>query len=352
MVATKPDFKPILIVQTAFLGDLVLTTALFKNLRQLWPGHPLILVCRQGVGSWVRDLKLVEEIFEIKKGNAKSYRRLKNHLSSRSFFRIYCPHQSLRSAMFVRALRAEKKIGFKTWTSFFTLDTAVVRNLELPDALRQLSLLGSEFPELQEKISQYAKEFPSSMIGPVPAWSSLDCRDSIPDCRIPTDVVIFPGSVWATKQWTLNGFQELTAKFLARGNQVTLMGGPQEKKLGEAIAQTSPEVKNLIGSTGLLETLSLLKNAKLVISNDSGGQHLASLAGVPTVSIFGPTVLSLGYRPWNPQTKVVEMTTLSCRPCGKHGHQKCPLGTHECMQKISSNRVLEAALQFFKTPEL
>jgi heptosyltransferase-2 len=80
---------------------------------------------------------------------------------------------------------------------------------------------------------------------------------------------------------------------------------------------------------------------KVVVSNDSGAMHLASVAEVPTVAIFGPTVLEFGYQPWNNMSAVVENKEINCRPCGKHGHEKCPIGTHVCMTSISANQVLE-----------
>jgi len=70
--------------------------------------------------------------------------------------------------------------------------------------------------------------------------------------------------------------------------------------------------------------------------------HLGSTAGTPTVSIFGPTILEFGYRPWNARAEIVQID-LSCRPCGKHGAKKCPLGTHACMKGISSRVVITAA---------
>jgi len=60
--------------------------------------------------------------------------------------------------------------------------------------------------------------------------------------------------------------------------------------------------------------------------------------GTPLVSIFGPTTPSQGYTPWNKKSRVVEIP-LDCRPCGAHGHNKCPIGTHDCMKKISPEMV-------------
>jgi heptosyltransferase-2 len=126
------------------------------------------------------------------------------------------------------------------------------------------------------------------------------------------------------------------------------MGGPGEEELCEKIGQQIPGALNLAGRTSLLETTTVLSGAKLVVTNDSGGQHLAALSGVPTVAVFGPTVPEFGFIPWNKQAQVVENKTLACRPCGKHGHQICPIGTHICMTSITADQVVEKALLVLK----
>jgi heptosyltransferase-2 len=79
------------------------------------------------------------------------------------------------------------------------------------------------------------------------------------------------------------------------------------------------------------------------VCNDSGAQHLAGLVGTPTVSIFGPTVPQQGFVPWNPNVQLIENKNLKCRPCGKHGPESCPIGTHECMNSIKPDQVLSSS---------
>ena len=118
------------------------------------------------------------------------------------------------------------------------------------------------------------------------------------------------------------------------------MGGPGEEELATRISKLIPGSLNLAGKTSPLESLQVLAQADVVVTNDSAGQHMAALVGAPTVSVFGPTVLEFGYRPWNSKAKIVERKGLACRPCGKHGHHKCPIGTHECMKKITATEVI------------
>jgi heptosyltransferase-2 len=93
-----------------------------------------------------------------------------------------------------------------------------------------------------------------------------------------------------------------------------------------------------------------MTKAEALICNDSGLMHLASVAGLPTVAVFGPTTIALGYRPWQNQARVVERE-LFCRPCGKHGHVRCPLNTHECMKSISESQVLKEFRKVYKVPD-
>jgi heptosyltransferase-2 len=342
--------KPILLIQTAFLGDLLLAIPLLKHIRLVWPEHPLFLVCRSGVGDLLLRLKLVDQVFEVQKGSAESYQKVQNQLATQNFEAILCPHQSLRSSLLVRALQSDLKIGFRSWWNFLIFDQRIVKNAGLPEALRQLSLLTNVSDEVKTNLTQYAKNHSIRNMSEIPAWAEMKLEDRIllveaegilfrHSVKRPF-VCLFPGSVWPTKQWTKQGFIDVGNDFSQQGFQVLIMGGAGEEELGGQVAQAIPRSVNLVAQTKLHETLAILAGSQLVISNDSAGQHLAAVAGVPTVSIFGPTVLELGFRPWNNQARIVEKADLFCRPCGKHGHKKCPLGTHECMKSISSQQVL------------
>jgi heptosyltransferase-2 len=229
----------------------------------------------------------------------------------------------------------------------------------LPDALRQLSLLTFLSEDIKKGIADYLSQRPEKL-----HLDDLVHRYKIPDTQymglkrrilshpdtqkvmqkfriIPHSVFISPGSVWNTKKWTKEGFRELAQK-ISQSKPVILIGSPDERELCTEISQGLENVTNLAGQTSLFELLVLLTYGSVLISNDSGSMHLASVAETPTVAVFGPTVLELGYQPWNNLSLVVENKTLDCRPCGKHGHDKCPIGTHECMKSISADQVLQA----------
>ncbi|MEZ0391441.1 MAG: glycosyltransferase family 9 protein [Pseudobdellovibrionaceae bacterium] len=297
----------------------------------------------------------MEKIYEIQKKDKASYKAALQALSSWEFDLLLSPHESLTSALFARKVKAKTKIGFRSWWNFAFFGERIRKEKSLPDALRQMSLLQEHDPTLKKQLQDFRRqdlEWPRQgkrQLSPVPEWaspqatfsssfSSLQEKHQLP-ARF---ICLFPGSVWKTKQWTEAGFIEVGQKLSQEGHFILVMGGPGEEELAQRIAQQIPNSKSLAGQTSLQESLSLLARASVVITNDSAGQHMAALVQAATVSIFGPTVLDFGYRPWNSKAIVVERKGLGCRPCGKHGHHKCPIGTHECMKSIQAAEVLKA----------
>jgi len=294
----------------------------------------------------MQNLRLVDRVLEVEKGNSRSYRDVKRQLQNTHLELIVCAHESVRSALLVFGLRADAKRGYAKFWNHLVFNQRVRRDLRLPEALRQLQLIGFADPRLRQDLENYAHNNSLATLGPVPTWASMQVVDQslASGGQKSLRIGIFPGSVWATKRWTVEGFAELIRKLTQQGFNVVLMGSPAEESIGAEIAGLVPpgSFENLIGRHSLWDTLQEIRNCNVIVSNDSGGQHLAAVAGVATVAIFGPTVLSLGYRPWNPQTSVVEVVGLSCRPCGLHGHKVCPIGTHDCMKGISAEQVMVA----------
>lgn len=359
-----------IVYQTAFIGDLLLSIPLILQLRKGHPGDPIHLVCRKGFGSFFSELSLVERVFEVDKSEGtESYRRLLKDLSAERYARVWCVHESIRSALVVRRINAQKRVGFSHWWNSGFFDLRVKRPLQLPEVLRQLTLLASDDQDLAAKMAdlkQYENptelsSWDSTETPSIPIWASMDLMDKgILDLaarekvaaeaqyqRRQLDlerrdyVVIAPGSVWPTKRWTLAGYSDLVKELTRKNFGVVLTGSKQERDLCEQIALAEPSVKNWAGRTSLFSTFAIMTQSSFFVGNDSGASHLAVCASIPVVTQFGPTTLKLGYRPWSDRAQVVQ-ENLKCRPCGKHGARVCPLGTHECMERIKSQHVLMA----------
>ena len=103
-----------LVIQTAFLGDLILAVPLLQRLKKLFPDDLLIVMCKSGLGEFLLKEHLVDEIVEVEKGNAASYRQAQAKLSGHHIRNLYCVHRSIRSLLFAAGIKAEKKIGFSS----------------------------------------------------------------------------------------------------------------------------------------------------------------------------------------------------------------------------------------------
>lgn len=337
-----------LYIQTAFLGDLLLSIPTLKHIRYWSPQSQVTLMCRKGLGSTMKELGICDEVIEVTSSNKAEVAR---GLKDRTFHTLFCPHQSLSSHRIVKSLKAEQKIGYKKiWNgSFFT--KRVERNLLWPEAIRQLQLLGSVYESVDIHLESFAQK-PESF----PQWAEMSLNhfpwtesklqklalEKLPGFRVDHPYLcLAPGSVWPTKRWKSEHFIKVATHFARENYQILILGSPEERELCDRIHKQIPNSFSLAGHLDIIQSMMFLWKAKALIANDSGAMHMASVVRCPTVALFGPTVQELGYKPWNPQAVVVEDQSLLCRPCGQHGTKTCPIGTHACMKNLKPSYVAE-----------
>lgn len=348
------------------MGDTLLTIPLVKALKL--EGHRIQLICREGLGSFFEQLSLFDSVIEIRKGNSKSYEAALGLLHPK--FELISPHESPRSQLFAMKARRRgiRTVGyssnlFMSPLACLSYSASVKRPMPLPEALRQLALLevstSTNSKIWRDRIEGFqnvqkmsgGRDGQGQLIA-VPEWASMelpilsDRKQRSPQVR--KSAVLAPGSVWATKRWTIQGFAEVGVALAKKGLALKIIGTKEESGVCEEVAtairkkKTEPlDIDVLAGQISLWQAAEVIADASIAITNDSGAMHLAAVAGTPTVTVFGPTVLDFGYRPWSNRARVVEPNVeLRCRPCGKHGSQKCPIGTHECMTGIDAARVI------------
>lgn len=335
------------VIQTAFLGDLILSIPLLTAIKEKFPNDNLVLICKSGLGAFFLNSKIVDQVFEVKKGDRSSYKKIITELNQLAIDNVFCVHRSLRSQLMALQIKAKRKIGFRSWAGFFIFKDQIPFQQAWPEALRQLNILTTVDEKVKSQLSSQDWTYLNKPdgTGKLPLlpneftvqkyFSSMNQKEK--------KVALFPGSVWATKKWTEQGFATVANSFLQQGYQVYLMGGPDEKELCLTIQMLCPGTQVLAGQLSIVQSIDFIRSCQLVIANDSAPTHMAAFQNVPVVSIFGPTTLDLGFRPWSSQAVIVENNNLNCRPCGKHGPQRCPLGHHHCMKHIDAATVFQAA---------
>lgn len=156
------------------------------------------------------------------------------------------------------------------------------------------------------------------------------------------------GAAHATKRLPENKLFELCEKL---AYPTVLLGGPAEAAIGEQIAQLGPNLYNGCGKLSLNQSATIVKQARLVITHDTGLMHIAAAFRRPILSIWGNTVPEFGMTPYygwsepSPTSERFEVANLACRPCSKIGYATCPKGHFRCMQNQPLDRILAAAEQ-------
>ncbi|MCM2304936.1 MAG: lipopolysaccharide heptosyltransferase II [Elusimicrobia bacterium] len=334
-----PGFKKVLVMQTAFLGDSLLTLPLLRRLKEVLPGATVTVLTLAKTADIFRGTPWVDEVLIDDKrgrhGGLAGPWAIAAELRSRGFDLAVIPHRSFRSALIARLSGMPRRIGFDSSAGRFLLTDAVPFSWDMHDLERNLSLT----------LPLGAAGAPSSGESRYVAPPAVSAKLS---ALLPSGPLagVHPGSAWATKRWLPERFAELCVRLKADGITPVLVGGPDDKALGASIARECGAL-DLVGKTDLEDLKALMGRLSVFVTNDSGPMHLAAAAGVPVVAIFGATTRELGFFPYGPGHRVVE-ADLACRPCGLHGARECPEGHFLCMRLLTVDRVHAACRELLK----
>ena len=334
----KPE--NILIIQTAFIGDIVLTIPMLKRLKDRFPGTRLTMLTTPAGGGLMTGQPCLDDVILFDKRNAdrglRGLARLSGSLRDRKFDMVISPHRSFRSSIIARMTGSPERIGYRENSLSFLYTSRVRRNPALHEVERIMALLEPVKPGLSAEPFDLGLELSEDDMGHA---DDFIAAAGAAGKRI---VAVCPGSNWATKMWTEDGFAGLCNGLEKMGRTPMILGDSRDGHLGKVIAsRAGGAVIDATGKTGLRLFASILRRSGLLVCNDSGPGHIARAVGTPVVAVFGPTVTGFGFVPYGGQVRVVEVNGLKCRPCDPHGPAVCPIGTHECMESISAGEVLD-----------
>ncbi len=334
--------KRYLIIQTAFLGDAILTEPMIETIKANESSSFVgIVVIPQNLDVFSLNPKVDVIIPYDKHGADNGIVGFKKILSTIKEYRFSCvisPHTSFRSTLLSYLSGIPKRIGFKEADISFLYTDRVKKpeNLHQVDKnLRLLEPLG--FKNIVREIRLYWSEESKKMVESVFEAHSVNSNDKI--------VVVSPSSVWPTKRWPKEYFRELVKMLAEQGLKVVLIGTERDKEISQFVKNGDERVIDLTGKTGIKDLFYLIAWAKLLISNDSAPVHIASAYNTPTIDIYGPTVPEFGFYPLSEKHKIIQVEDLPCRPCSKHGSVSCKKKHFRCMRDIKPELVLEAALE-------
>jgi heptosyltransferase-2 len=321
----------ILIVQTAFIGDVILVTPLIRETKKLFPASEIDILVIPATAAILANNPYLSNIYVFdKKGERiKSFFRILRTLKNGNYDLALIPHSSFTTALLVTAAGIRERVGFKGKLKSLLMTTLIDprgadhridRNLSLlkPFGLSERSRQTELFPSAEER--SYAQ-------------NALKGTEK-------TLIAVAPGSVWRTKCWLLEYYIELLNSLKERAFFV-LIGSKEEKELCSMIIKESGcDGLNFAGKTSILQSAALIDQCSLILCNDSGALHLANAVKTTVFAFFGPTVRDFGFYPYR-EGDVIFEKDISCRPCSHHGPMKCPLKHHNCMRLITPEIVLE-----------
>jgi heptosyltransferase-2 len=335
------EAKKILVIQTAFPGDAILTLPFIQELKKIKANYLIDVLCIPSTEEIFKYSPFVNEVIILdKKGKYKSVLALIKfikELKSKEYSIIYSLHRSFRTSLIVLGLSVKETYGFDNSSLKFVYKNSIQYKPSEHEVKRNLNFLGDSFNADNWRI------IPELAI---PSESKLKVSGNLTENNIAKFICIAPGSVWKTKRYPVEYFNKVVEFFLSEKYQVVLIGGIEDTELCSIIQkQHSNNVHNTAGKFSFIETIELLKNCSLLICNDSAPTHLGMCADIRVLTIYCSTIPGFGFYPYNNKSNYISFDELNCKPCGIHGFHSCPIGTFDCAKLLDPQRIIEKAVK-------
>ena len=323
--------KKILVIQTAFLGDVVLATALVEKLHACYPAAQLDFLLRKGNESLLQGHPFLNQVlvWNKKAGKYRSLWHLLRQIRAQRYDLVLNLQRFGATGLLTALSGAQETRGFdkNPFSPFFT--RRYVHDIEAGQ---------HEVVRNHQLIADFTEQAPARPR----LYPAQQDFDQVASYKTGPFICIAPSSVWFTKQYPSDKWLELLDA-LPAAYQVYLLGAPDDQVLARELQQATrhARVSNLCGQLSLLQSAALMRDAVLNYVNDSGPMHLASALNAPTCAVYCSTVPSFGFGPLADFAHVVEKPEpLYCRPCGLHGYRQCPQGHFKCARDIHTGQLL------------
>ena len=328
----------ILVIRFSSIGDIVLTTPVIRCLKNQISDVEIHVLTKKKFSSLYKTNPYINKVYEYDDSLKKNIEELKLE----NYDYIVDLQKNKRSLRVTRALHCQHssfpKLNFKK----FLLTTFKI-NL-MPD----IHIVDRYFKAVEK-------------LGVKNDYQGLDFfiseKNNYPLSELPEDFqngyhAFVIGGTYKTKILPAVKVSEVIKKL---NEPVILLGGPDDvERAEEIISAVSYQLSaiSLVGKINLEQSASIVKNAKSVLTNDTGLMHIAAAFHKNVVSVWGNTVPELGMYPYLPNEKekchIIECKDVKCRPCSKLGFKECPRRHFKCMMEIDCDAIVKR-LQDYKT---
>jgi len=310
----------ILVIQTAFLGDVILASPVWENLRAAFPQAQIDVVVKKGNESLLSGHPFLHRVFVFdKQDKFKNLLVLGKTLRAQQYDLVVNLQRFASSGILTLLAKGKESRGFQK------------NPLSLFFSKRYPHEMKPDWHEVDRNLCLISDLVPTPIRRPR-LFPSKEDLNSIQIYQELSYYCLAPTSVWFTKQAPQEIWLELIDKLSQTKNKIFLLGASSDRTyLDEIVKNTrSAQVVNLAGQLSLLQSAALMAGAKHNYVNDSGPLHLASATNAPVSAFFCSTVPEFGFGPLSDHSDVIEVKNLDCKPCGLHGHRSCPKGHFKC----------------------
>jgi ADP-heptose:LPS heptosyltransferase len=308
-----------LVIRFSSIGDIVLTSPVVRCLKQQVEGAEIHFVTKKKHAALVTSNPYIHKVHTLS-GNINE---LINELEKEQFDYVVDLHQNLRSNRIKSRLKIPafsfNKLNFQ---KFLLVQFKINKLPQKHIVDRYLETLSVFDVKNDGKGLDFF----------IPENEGFD-KFQLPPAFKNGYVAFIIAGTYATKKLPADKITEICNRI---NFPVVLLGGKSETEAGEKITgETKGNVHNLTGKISLNHSAGLVRNAKLVLTNDTGLMHIAAAFGKKILSFWGNTVPEFGMVPYQPHpaSKIMEIKNLKCRPCSKLGYKKCPRKHFKCMRE-------------------
>ncbi|WP_394782010.1 lipopolysaccharide heptosyltransferase II [Undibacterium sp.] len=334
-----------LVIAPNWIGDAVMAQPLLRLLKQQHPDRPIDVLAPAWVAPVLRAMQEVDTVLSTPfRHGALQLRerwRFAKDLKQRGYVDAYVLPNTLKFALIPWFAGIRNRVGYKGESRYGLINVMHHDDPLHPRAMVPFYAALAGVPDAKAPVGLPRPALSVSAQQIAPVLDKLNLKSNKPL------LAFSPGAEFGNaKRWPTSHFAQLANTVLADNPdvQIVLLGSGKDDVVCEEVRTLAPAVRNLAGRTTLDEAVALIAQASVMVSNDSGLLHIASALNRPVIAIYGPT--DPDHAP--PFADVARSLSLrlACSPCKQ---RECPLGHHDCMQKLGSEMVwqeLQPMLRF------